>query len=43
MFKFVPIGFDELAIAIGLGFTIIPMVELVKFIQRKLEKKKGNK
>jgi Ca2+-transporting ATPase len=39
-FKFVPIGLTELAIAIGLGFSIIPMVEIVKFIQRRMEKAK---
>ena len=41
LFHFDPIGITELAIAIGLGFTIIPMVELVKLVQRTLEKRKN--
>ncbi len=38
-FGFVSIGFAEYAIAIGLGACVIPIVELVKFIQRKCSKK----
>ena len=33
-FEFTAVGLTEYAIAIGLGFCIIPLVELVKFIQR---------
>ena len=39
-FGFVSIGFAEYAIAIGLGACVIPIVELVKFIQRKCANKK---
>lgn len=35
-FQFTPINFDEYAVAIGLAICIIPIMELVKFIQRKL-------
>ena len=35
VFEFEPIGFVELAIAIGLGLCIIPIVETVKFFQRR--------
>ena len=34
-FGFMPIGLDEYAIAMGLAILVIPIVELVKFIQRK--------
>ncbi len=40
MFKFVPIDFTEYGIALGLAFSIIPIVEIVKFVQRKLAKNK---
>ena len=40
-FGFTSIGFDEYAIAIGLGFCVIPIVELVKFVQRKIAAKKS--
>ena len=43
VFGFEPIGFTELAIAIGLGFCIIPIVEAVKFIQRTVARKKAMK
>ena len=43
LFKFVPIGFEELAIAIGLGFSVIPIVECVKLIQRVVAKKRLKK
>ena len=35
-FGFVPVGFEEYGIALGLGFLVIPIVEAVKFFQRKL-------
>ena len=35
-FGFAPVELNEYLIAIGLGFCVIPIVELVKFIQRKL-------
>lgn len=35
-FQFTPINFDEYAVALGLAICIIPIMELVKFIQRKL-------
>ena len=38
-FGFTVIGWDEYAIAMGLAITVIPVVEIVKFIQRKLAKK----
>jgi Ca2+-transporting ATPase len=37
-FGFTPIGFAEYAIAVGLAFLVIPVVEIVKLIQRKLAK-----
>ncbi len=43
LFGFEPIGFTELAIAIGLGFCIIPVVEIVKLIQRTVSRRKENK
>ena len=37
-FGFTTIGWDEYAIAIVLAFSVIPVVEVVKFFQRKLAK-----
>ena len=37
-FGFTPIGFTEYAIAIGLAVLVIPVVELIKLLQRKLAK-----
>lgn len=37
-FEFTPVTIREYAIAIGLGICVIPIVEIVKFIQRKLAK-----
>ena len=37
-FKFAAVGFDEYVIAIALGICVIPVVELVKLIQRRLTK-----
>ena len=37
-FGFMPIGLEEYGIAMGLAFLVIPVVEIVKFIQRKLGK-----
>ena len=37
-FGFMPIGLGEYAIAVGLAFLVIPVVEIVKFFQRKLAK-----
>ena len=37
-FGFTPIGLTEYAIAIALAFVVIPVVETVKFVQRKLAK-----
>jgi len=37
-FGFVPVGLLEYGVALALGFLVIPIVELVKFIQRKLAK-----
>jgi len=37
-FGFLPIGIEEYGIAVGLAFLVIPIVEIVKFIQRKLGK-----
>lgn len=39
-FGFTPVGFTEYALAILLGFAIIPVVEIVKFFQRKKAKNK---
>lgn len=38
-FEFTTVSVKEYAIAAGLGFMVIPIVELVKMIQRKCEKK----
>ena len=40
-FGFAPVGITEFAIAIGLGACIIPIVEIVKLIQRKRAKKRN--
>ena len=37
-FGFATIGFEEYIIAIALGALVIPVVELVKLIQRKMAK-----
>ena len=37
-FGFMPIGLDEYAIAMGLAILVIPIVEFVKFVQRKAAK-----
>ncbi len=37
-FEFTSVSFAEYIIAIGLGFLVIPIVEIVKLIQRKLAK-----
>ena len=37
-FKFTPVDLEEYAIALGLAVLIIPIMEVVKAIQRKLEK-----
>ncbi len=37
-FGFTPIGLTEYAIAVGLALLVIPVVELVKLAQRKIEK-----
>jgi len=38
-FGFTPIGFLEYGIALGLALSVIPVVELVKLLQRKAGKK----
>ena len=40
-FGFAAVGLGEYALAIALGACIIPLVELVKFIQRKIDAKKN--
>ncbi len=42
-FKFKALSFKEYAIAFGLAFLMIPIVELVKFIQRKIAAEKSGK
>ena len=37
-FGFMPIGLTEYGIAMGLAFLVIPIVETVKFFQRKAAK-----
>ncbi len=39
-FGFVPVGIEEFVIAIALGVCVIPVVELVKFVQRKCSDRK---
>ena len=39
-FGFAPVGLLEFGVAIGIGFLVIPIVEIVKLIQRKLAKRK---
>ncbi len=41
VFGFTPIGLEELGLAILIGFSVIPIVELVKWVQRSLEKKRA--
>ena len=38
-FGFTPIGWDEYGIAIGLAILVIPVVEIVKLIQRAIRRK----
>ena len=38
-FGFTPIGFTEYAIALALAILVIPVVETVKFFQRKASSK----
>ncbi len=38
-FGFTPVGLTEYCIALGLGFLVIPVVEIVKFFQRKAAKR----
>jgi len=40
-FDFETINFAEYAVAMGLGFAVIPIVEVVKFFQRAYDKKHG--
>ena len=40
VFGMVAIGLDEYVIALGLGFSIIPLVEIIKWIQRRIKKNK---
>ena len=40
-FELVPIGLKEYGIALALAITIIPIVEIVKLIQRAVAKKKA--
>ena len=42
-FGFTAIGWDEYGIAIGLGFCIVPIVEIVKLCQRIYARKKAQK
>ena len=37
-FGFTPIGLTEYGIALALGFVVIPIVEIVKFFQRRAAK-----
>ena len=37
-FDFTPVSFGEYAIALGLAFSVLPIVELVKLIRRKISK-----
>jgi len=39
-FGFTPIGLTEYAIALILGFLVIPVVEIVKLVQRAVAKRK---
>ena len=38
-FGFTSVEFNEYIVAIGLGFSMIPLVEIIKFFQRRKEKK----
>ena len=42
MFDFAPLDFEHYAIALGLSIIVIPVVELVKLIQRTVAKKKAH-
>jgi Ca2+-transporting ATPase len=39
MFEFTKLGLEEYAISLGLAFLIIPIVEIIKAIQRAIDKK----
>ena len=38
LFDFTAVSFAEYAVSVGLAFLMIPVVEIVKFVQRKLGK-----
>ncbi len=40
-FSMVAIGWEEYVIALALGFTIIPMVEIVKLVHRIIDRRRG--
>lgn len=42
-FGFTPVGIKEYAIALALAVVVIPIVEVVKLVQRAIAKKKVNK
>ena len=42
-FDFTPVGIEEYLVAIGLGFSVIPIVETVKFFTRMHQKRKLKK
>ena len=42
-FGFTPVGWGEYGIALVLAALIVPLVELVKFFQRKAARKSGGK
>ena len=42
-FQFTEVGIEEYLIAIGLGFSVIPIVEIVKFFTRLYQRKKSQK
>jgi len=43
IFEFEPIGWKELGLAILIGFAVVPIVEIVKCIQRAADKKRAKK
>ena len=43
MFEFASVGIVEYAVAVGLGFSVVPVVELVKLIQRAWAKRREKK
>ena len=41
LFDFAPINFTEFMIALALAFSVLPVLEIYKFVMRTIDKKKN--